>query len=40
MPAKKKRLHTPLSCVVHLNAAGIDVGSEVHVVARSCTLSG
>ena len=33
MPVKKKRLQTPLPCVVHPNAAGIDVGSEAHVVA-------
>jgi transposase len=33
MPAKKKRSPTPPPCVVHPNAAGIDVGSEAHVVA-------
>ena len=33
MPAKKKRPPAPPPKVVHPNAAGIDVGSEAHVVA-------
>jgi len=33
MPAKKKRSPTPPPKVVHPNAAGIDVGSDAHVVA-------
>src|SRR5262249_8805887 len=33
MPGKKKRAPTPPPRVVHPNAAGIDVGSEAHVVA-------
>jgi transposase len=33
MSAKKKSPQTPLPRVVHPNAAGIDVGSEAHVVA-------
>jgi transposase len=33
MPAKKKRPQSPPAHVVHPNAAGIDVGSEAHVVA-------
>ena len=33
MPAPKKRSSAPAPNVVHPNAAGIDVGSEAHVVA-------
>lgn len=33
MPAKKKYSPTPLTMVVHPNAAGIDVGGGAHVVA-------
>jgi len=33
MPAKKKRIPVPSPRIVHPNAAGIDVGSEAHVVA-------
>src|SRR5260370_35744314 len=32
MPAKKKRIPVPSPRIVHPNAAGIDVGSEGHVV--------
>lgn len=35
MPAKQKRPPVPPRCVVHPNAAGIDVGGEAHVVAVS-----
>src|SRR5258708_6518416 len=33
MPANKKRSPAPPPCVVHPNAAAIDVGGEAHVVA-------
>ena len=33
MTAKKKRIPVPSPGIVHPNAAGIDVGSEGHVVA-------